>query len=214
MHSVLLVFFAFRSLVFMLLLFLTMNPHYMTSYNLVFYCSIKKKKRKQFFAIMPVRACVFASCVIAINYACAVQSLMSTLDQWVCVMSGRLVYSDWQWRRTMHETRVRAYVRTGTSHAGFAGSNFLFSSRLRRRRSVLYVWDWVCSERTEAYKQLTIKWQSCFIIERGQMSNQTPSGQRSCTLASSPSPRRIRSSLYLQLYNYLQHPFCDDSPQR
>lgn len=48
MHSVLLVFFAFRSLVFLLLLFLTMNPHYMTSYNLVFYCSIKKKKETVF----------------------------------------------------------------------------------------------------------------------------------------------------------------------
>lgn len=103
MHSVLLVFFAFRSLVFLLLLFLTMNPHYMTSYNLVFYCSIKKKW-KPFFAIMPVRACVFASCVIAINYACAVQSLMSTLDQWVCVMSGRLVYSDWQSQDNARDT--------------------------------------------------------------------------------------------------------------
>lgn len=53
---------------------------------------------------MPVRACVFASCVIAINYACAVQSLMSTLDQWVCVMSGRLVYSDWQSQDNARDT--------------------------------------------------------------------------------------------------------------
>lgn len=55
---------------------------------------------------MPVRACVFASCVIAINYACAVQSLMSTLDHWVCVMSGRLVYSDWQSQDNARDTCV------------------------------------------------------------------------------------------------------------
>lgn len=63
---------------FRFLLFLTMNPHYMTSYNLVFYCSIKK--RKLFFATM----CVCIVCVMAINYVWAVQSLMSTLD-WECV---------------------------------------------------------------------------------------------------------------------------------
>lgn len=70
---------------FLLLLFLTMNPHYMTSYNLVFYCSIKKKKKGNcFFFFCCNNVCLCASCVMAINYVCAVQSLMSTLD-WECV---------------------------------------------------------------------------------------------------------------------------------
>lgn len=47
----------------MLLLFLTMNSPLYDSYNLVFYCSIKKKmKLFFFFAIMPVRACVCILC--------------------------------------------------------------------------------------------------------------------------------------------------------
>lgn len=85
MHSVPLVYFHFVLLFSVVVL--DNESHYMTSYNLVFYCSIKKRNRfcKCLCVGVYVSVCVCVSgstsCVMAITSVCTVQSLMSTLDR-------------------------------------------------------------------------------------------------------------------------------------
>ena len=80
---------------FLLLLFLTMNPHYMTSYNLVFYCSIKKKETV--FAITCV--CVHHVChgyQLCVCCAATNEHIRLGVCQRLSVTSCRLVYSECQ----------------------------------------------------------------------------------------------------------------------
>lgn len=131
MHSVpLSLFISFFS--FLLLLFLTMNPHYMTSYNLVFYCSIKK--RNLFFATLCV--CVHRVCHgYQLCVCCAVPN--EHIRPWVCQrLSGRscrLVYNEWQQRgrvadkHTHVRTHFQTYKQTDTLNVGLSSLSSFFS---------------------------------------------------------------------------------------
>lgn len=122
MHFVLLVFFAFCSLVFMLLLFLTMNPHYMI--HITLFSTAALKKMKPFFAIMPVHACICILChryQLCLRFAVPNEHIrpVSVCDeqqtslQWVAVAGqcGRHTCVC-----TAHTQA--AYVLTGTSQSG------------------------------------------------------------------------------------------------
>lgn len=89
MNSVLLV---FSHYVLSFSVVLDNEPHYMTSYNLVFYCSIKKET---IFAIMCVRILCHGY-QICVCRATPNEHIRLGLCQRLSVTSCRLVYSEWQ----------------------------------------------------------------------------------------------------------------------